>query len=1724
LTLIGQWATLNQRPSLIGRDHGGVPRWPRGDWVRAGTTPACCARLNSGSPAAATGVLTTAAIRLADWRHAGAAGEVCTWEAETLMLLPHNRWRHLVAAAVVIAFVTWPLAAQSSQSMTAVGPELTDLPGDFDGTVENTRSGEPLEAFYSITGRVSYSVDASGSTAGHHIVYAVKPNSVSTVLRAWMLVTTKPSAPILNVRDVQLAGQYRAWNGIIDSVIGGKVYLSDVTDIVAGQVNPVAPGPRGLVVTEAPLSFQIDGVVLIVIFDDPTIQDAATVALLYGSQPPGGDNFTFTFDDPIDPTSPDARAEMGVGISWSRGGDQTTVIEIQNQRLTSSASGYDDGANAVGAYITAGGYGDSLDNPPDPFALGDAFYDDELYSLLPFLDASMLQLDIYTENASGDDNLFLAHFYLSSSAVISQRLTLAPLTADLAVGATHTLTATLQDFVGGQIHDVPITFEVVGGPNMGANGIVLSDLNGQAQWSYVGNGGEGVDQIVASYENDQSQTVESNTVTADWTITNLPPTADAGGPYTGWFDETIIFDASGSSDPENSIADYEWDLDNDGQYDDATGVTASRSWPAPGSYTIGLRVRDAGGLEDTDTATVTVGNRPPTADAGGPYTAVQGQTIQLDGTGSSDPDPTDALTYAWDLDNNGQYDDSTSATPNFQMPVGAPGTGVNVCLRVTDRFGLFDIECITITVGNRPPVADAGGPYQAAAGQTIQLDASGSSDPDFDDSLTYAWDLDGDGQYDDSTAIQPDYTVPSALPGSTFAVCVRVTDEQGLSDTDCATVTVGNRAPTADPGGPYEGMPNSTITLDGTDSSDPDPGDSLTYAWDLDNDGQFDDSTAAQPQYLVPNATPGTVFTICLRVTDSFGLPDTACTTVTVSNRPPVADAGGPYAGPGGTSVQLDGTGSSDPDPGDALTYAWDLDDDGVFDDAFGSTPNFAIPSVAVGTTFDVCLRVTDGSGLTDDDCTTVTVSNRPPTADPGGPYQGEPQSFVQLDGTGSSDPDVGDTLTYAWDLDGDGQYDDATGPQPNFAIGNVAPGTILNVCLRVTDPWGAMDQACTTVTISNRPPVCDAGGPYDVDCLGTSVTIPLDGSGSFDPDIGDSITYLWTSDCPGAAFDDVTSSTPLLTLPTSCNLICQVTLRVTDEDGTATTCVATVTLTDTGGPTLLTPAADLTVECDGAGNTADLNAWLASQGGAVASDACGAVNWSNDFVAITPGCGATGSALVTFTATDACGHAVQTTAMFAIEDTTGPVFAFAPTDIAFESDGQGNVDDIQAWLQSAVAEDACGPLADLTNNFTELDPNGPTLVTWTATDACGNTTDHSASVSLIWIGEGSTGLRGSLLVWPMVEIKWDGDGKLIQETFITITNDGDAPVRVEFYFVNADRPILADPNIPGDPNEPGHNRRNNQHPLTPNESAFWAASTGQPKGVSPFTILDPGDPPDEPPGRPDPEDPTGQRRILRGFIMGWAVNNQSHEIRWNKLTGMASVVDYTTNSIVDYPAWTFRAEGVPPGEELLDCTDFDAEGVCRSAEVAPGTLAFDGFQYDYAPDRLLLNFLPIKATTFSGPKPFRLEEIDLTMHLMDQDFRALGNGPADTLVQMTVWDSNGVALVGPQQCIRQNESRLLSDLGGTLLYDTLQSDLATVEVNTVEDPSCPGGDARALIGVAMQQASIGPRVRWYGMPIHTDGRQRAVMKWDVPGAPEEEVPPASAAPAPRAVSETAGS
>jgi hypothetical protein len=84
------------------------------------------------------------------------------------------------------------------------------------------------------------------------------------------------------------------------------------------------------------------------------------------------------------------------------------------------------------------------------------------------------------------------------------------------------------------------------------------------------------------------------------------PIADAGGPYKGYIDFPITFDGTGSYDPDGTIVSYEWDLDDDGEFDDAVGATPSYTWDSEYTGNISLKVTDNDGKEDIDMSTVIV--------------------------------------------------------------------------------------------------------------------------------------------------------------------------------------------------------------------------------------------------------------------------------------------------------------------------------------------------------------------------------------------------------------------------------------------------------------------------------------------------------------------------------------------------------------------------------------------------------------------------------------------------------------------------------------------------------------------------------------------------------------------------------------------------------------------------------------------------------------------------------------------------------------------------------------------------------------------------------------------------------------------------------------------------------------------------------------------------------------------------------------------------------------
>jgi glucose/arabinose dehydrogenase len=104
------------------------------------------------------------------------------------------------------------------------------------------------------------------------------------------------------------------------------------------------------------------------------------------------------------------------------------------------------------------------------------------------------------------------------------------------------------------------------------------------------------------------------------------------------------------------------------------------------------------------------------------------------------------------------------------------------------------VHRITYTAANQPPTAViTASPTNGPGPLTVSFDGSGSSDPE-GKPLSYSWDLNGDGTFGDATSPTASYTYTTA---GVYHPSLRVTDDQGATDTASVTVTVGNTAPVA---------------------------------------------------------------------------------------------------------------------------------------------------------------------------------------------------------------------------------------------------------------------------------------------------------------------------------------------------------------------------------------------------------------------------------------------------------------------------------------------------------------------------------------------------------------------------------------------------------------------------------------------------------------------------------------------------------------------------------------------------------------------------------------------------------------------------------------------------------------------------------------------------------------------------------------------------------------
>ncbi|MDH7505022.1 MAG: PKD domain-containing protein [Candidatus Acetothermia bacterium] len=442
---------------------------------------------------------------------------------------------------------------------------------------------------------------------------------------------------------------------------------------------------------------------------------------------------------------------------------------------------------------------------------------------------------------------------------------------------------------------------------------------------------------------------------------NRPPVAAfTFSPSEPLVEELVIFDGSSSTDPDGKIIRFDWSF---GDGFTGEGQTASHKYEKAGSYTVRLTVTDDRLAQGTAEKDVVVREEPrplPVADFSyWPLDPTTEDEIQFMDQSSAQ----DGEIVAW------RWDFGDGATAEVQSPshrYAKSGT-YTVTLSVTDDRGGTDDTSQEIRVRGVPPKASfTVSPERAYTGEVITFDASASDDPD-GEIVKYEWDFDGNGEFEEClTAAKVTH---SYADNGTYAVKLRVTDDEGETATAQGQVQVLNRAPRAalsfDPEKPTDA---DTIQFK-DDSSDPD-GQVVKWSWDF---GDGTSSTEQNPthQYQVDGD-----YGLELTVWDNDGDSDTVSRTIQVANAPPICDFSfSPTRPTVADEVQFTDL-SHDPSPtGRIENWGWDFGDGTNCPSNCGSgnTRNPTHRYTAPGT-YTVTLWVIDNKGAMSRTSKQITV------------------------------------------------------------------------------------------------------------------------------------------------------------------------------------------------------------------------------------------------------------------------------------------------------------------------------------------------------------------------------------------------------------------------------------------------------------------------------------------------------------------------------------------------------------------------------------------------------------------------------------------------------------------------------------------------------------------------------------------------------------------------------
>ncbi len=789
---------------------------------------------------------------------------------------------------------------------------------------------------------------------------------------------------------------------------------------------------------------------------------------------------------------------------------------------------------------------------------------------------------------------------------------------------------------------------------------------------------------------------------------DTPPTAvisDAAGVVINTLNNNsqVTLYGSFSSDPEGPITAYNW-AQTAGTLIIAPGLSneSSFTFTTPdedtGSISIELTVTgDEGVAQNTITASFTLVNQAPTADAGADQLVNEGAlAVTLDGSASTDVDGT-ITSYAW-VQLSGTT--ATLSDANISMPdFTAPNVPDNVTeelifeLTVTDNYGLTSVSTVSIfvqdaLVTNAIPTADAGGNQIVNEGVTVNISASASTDDGT--IVAYLWEQTAGNNtitFVDNTAISTSFTAPTlAAAGSldTLTIKLTVTDDLGVQDSTSINITVndvdtppvasitdinGNAISTI--------INNNVVTLHGSFSSDAD-GAITAYSW----------SQTAGPLIISPSATnqnsfsfttpdsPGSVIDIQLTVTGDEGSATDSITASLTLNNPPVVAAGADQTVTEGDLISLDGSTSFDAD-GTITSYLWEQlsgPNAGTLTNATTSVASFTAPAVASNTTEEQVFRLTatDNSGFTSTDIISifvrdVLVANIAPVSDAGADQSINENTLVQLDGSNSTDDG---TISYLWEQTAGTNtitLNDDSIATPTFTSPFVSSaGDVITFKLTVTDDLGVQSSSSVNITVNDvdTPPVAfitNASGAA-ISSVNNNALVTI--YGNFSNDIDGAITaYSWSQIAGPAIITPIATNqnTFTFTTPNDVGNTITIQLTVTGDEGVVTNTTSVVLSLDNQPPIITQGINETLTE----GQIIELHAQIFDPNNDIVSTQwtqinCGSsclelVNSNQTHIEfITPAISAAQSGLVLefeFTATDSVGMSSSSISKYTIID-----------------------------------------------------------------------------------------------------------------------------------------------------------------------------------------------------------------------------------------------------------------------------------------------------------------------------------------------------------------------------------------------------------------------------------------------------------------------------------------